>query len=540
MSKKVNLGAVTAYGIARQHGYTGTEAEWLESLKGETGPAGPAGPKGDTGKTGDTGPAGPAGAAGATGPKGESGVYIGSDEPGEDVNVWIDPNGEASGSVYTLPVAGPNQLGGVKPAAKTDEMTHLVGVDADGGLFTELPTKLSQFENDLFYSKKAIALTLKKEDFLYSEADNAFLYESSPSLSWFSEESDIFWKLNITANGETTSMTSEEASVKEFHKTYIGNGSYVIQYICLPLIIANNYSIKANAPADKFSIGFISESVPDDFTIEVYRVDEKRLSDDVLPENLKQIIACSIIDSDEQNLTYTTDINVDQFSSEVMLHPEKYDIHVADIYVNGTHQALSLQYVGKNKQELKFSGIANSNASNPQVKQSTVFASLYADSGTDGNSYVALKLMTPISGVYSKTYTLSNDVSSYSLDISDFKYYRMLKVSIDRVNAVGVNSIINIYYKRSDANSLRSGITVDQKEIVNSSISHTVVSALLFNPTNDSNFVFGHYVDALDTSSSHSSTNSGKSATYINAKYWANISLEKCSAGTTVRIEVFE
>ena len=405
---------------------------------------------------------------------------------------------------------------------------------------TELPTRLSQFENDLFYNKKAIALTLRKEDFLFNDQEGAFIYESSPSLSWFSEESDIFWKLNITANGETTSMTRDEASYKDFSKIDIGDGSYAIRYICLPIVIVNNLSIMSNEPADKFGIVFSTESVPDDFTIEIYRVDEKRLSDDVLPENLKRIITCNITDSDEQNLTYTTDINVDKFSSELMLHPEKYNIHVGDIRIDNDYQSLSLQYVGKNEQELKFSGIANSKASNPQVKQSTVFASLYVDSGTDGSSYVALKLMTPISGMYSTTYTLSNDVSAYSLDISDFKYYRMLKVYIDRVNAVGVNDIINIYYKRSDANYSYNGITVNQKSLVQNMKSHTVVSAFLFNPTNDSNFIFGYYADSLDTSSSHSNRNSGKSETYRDAKYWSNISLGKCSAGTTVRIEVFE
>lgn len=37
---------------------------------------------------------------------------------------------------YTLPIASATQLGGVKPAAKTDEMTQAVGVDDAGGLFT--------------------------------------------------------------------------------------------------------------------------------------------------------------------------------------------------------------------------------------------------------------------------------------------------------------------------------------------------------------------------------------------------------------------
>ncbi|WP_405319777.1 hypothetical protein [Frisingicoccus sp.] len=45
---------------------------------------------------------------------------------------------DLSGTVsYTLPVATPTILGGVKPVAKTDEMTQEIGVDANGGLFTK-------------------------------------------------------------------------------------------------------------------------------------------------------------------------------------------------------------------------------------------------------------------------------------------------------------------------------------------------------------------------------------------------------------------
>lgn len=42
----------TAYEIAVDHGFEGTEAEWLESLKGEQGPQGPQGPQGEPGQDG--------------------------------------------------------------------------------------------------------------------------------------------------------------------------------------------------------------------------------------------------------------------------------------------------------------------------------------------------------------------------------------------------------------------------------------------------------------------------------------------------------
>ena len=54
--------------------------------------------------------------------------YDGSSE----VSVEIPAGG---GSAYELPIASPTTLGGVKPVAKTDEMTQAVGVDADGKLW---------------------------------------------------------------------------------------------------------------------------------------------------------------------------------------------------------------------------------------------------------------------------------------------------------------------------------------------------------------------------------------------------------------------
>lgn len=59
----------------------------VQGIQGEIGPIGPAGPAGEKGDKGDPGE------KGETGPAGDSGVYIGSEEPTNDANVWIDPNG---------------------------------------------------------------------------------------------------------------------------------------------------------------------------------------------------------------------------------------------------------------------------------------------------------------------------------------------------------------------------------------------------------------------------------------------------------------
>ena len=104
--------------------------------QGPQGETGPQGPKGDTGEqgpkgdTGDTGPQGPAGPKGEQGIQGEQGPQGPSGPQGEQ-----GPKGDP-GDTYTLPVASAAALGGVQPAAKTDDMTQAVGVDEAGALWT--------------------------------------------------------------------------------------------------------------------------------------------------------------------------------------------------------------------------------------------------------------------------------------------------------------------------------------------------------------------------------------------------------------------
>ena len=59
----------SAYQLAVEKGFVGTEAEWVASLKGETGPIGPQGEIGPQGLKGETGATGP---QGIQGPKGDN------------------------------------------------------------------------------------------------------------------------------------------------------------------------------------------------------------------------------------------------------------------------------------------------------------------------------------------------------------------------------------------------------------------------------------------------------------------------------------
>ena len=64
----------SAYALAVQLGFTGSEADWIASLKGAKGDKGATGPQGPKGATGATGPQGPQGPTGATGARGATGA----------------------------------------------------------------------------------------------------------------------------------------------------------------------------------------------------------------------------------------------------------------------------------------------------------------------------------------------------------------------------------------------------------------------------------------------------------------------------------
>lgn len=86
----------SAYEIAVENGYTGTEAEWLSSLKGEKGDAGEQGIQGIQGEKGDTGEQG---LQGVPGEKGDPG------EPGKDGTNGTDGKNGVDGSDGYSPTA---------------------------------------------------------------------------------------------------------------------------------------------------------------------------------------------------------------------------------------------------------------------------------------------------------------------------------------------------------------------------------------------------------------------------------------------------
>lgn len=74
--QRTSVTGASAYDLAVQNGFVGTEAEWIASLKGATGDQGPQGPAGSAGSAGPKGDPGTPGADGQDGAAGTNGVGV--------------------------------------------------------------------------------------------------------------------------------------------------------------------------------------------------------------------------------------------------------------------------------------------------------------------------------------------------------------------------------------------------------------------------------------------------------------------------------
>ncbi|PZR78896.1 MAG: hypothetical protein DI537_41660 [Stutzerimonas stutzeri] len=101
----------SAYQVAVSNGFTGTETEWLATLKGDKGDRGDVGPQGPAGADGQDGRDGVDGQEGPQGPAGQDGTdgVDGQDGQGNGTNPYFVANGNNDGSDN----AQADKLGGV-------------------------------------------------------------------------------------------------------------------------------------------------------------------------------------------------------------------------------------------------------------------------------------------------------------------------------------------------------------------------------------------------------------------------------------------
>ena len=122
LSGAQGIQGLSAYQVAVQHGFEGTEAEWLISLKGEKGETGPKGDKGDTGEKGATGERGP---QGLQGERGLQGVQGEQGEPG--IQGPIGPKGEKGDQGERGPQGPQGQIGPQGPKGDTGSGLNIKG-----------------------------------------------------------------------------------------------------------------------------------------------------------------------------------------------------------------------------------------------------------------------------------------------------------------------------------------------------------------------------------------------------------------------------
>lgn len=183
----VNLGRVvgqSAYEIAVENGYVGTEEQWLASLKGakgDTGSQGPEGPQGETGPAGPTGPQGETGATGPQGPKGDTGE-TGPQGPKGDTGATGPAGSYTAGNNITI---------------ENDEISvnELEIEDAETGLGIDVNNEMVDV-----YEK------VENEDYVEGSEDPEYFYNgvrlNSGGIEFYNDASDSSHNLLVTTRGE--------------------------------------------------------------------------------------------------------------------------------------------------------------------------------------------------------------------------------------------------------------------------------------------------------------------------------------------------
>ncbi len=206
----------SAYQVAVDNGFEGTEAQWLASLKGETGATGPQGPQGETGATGATGAQGPQGETGETGPQGPQG------NPGE--TGATGPQGPQGKSAYQ--VAVDNGFSGTEAQwlaliTNVIEIIRRNGValtpDANKAIDIIVPTKVSDIANDLGFLTSHQDISGKEDNSnkvaSMDDVDITRLNDQYPAISLLTVILGAYQKRITISTSEPTSADGSDGDI---------------------------------------------------------------------------------------------------------------------------------------------------------------------------------------------------------------------------------------------------------------------------------------------------------------------------------------
>ena len=198
----------SAYAIAVEHGYEDSEEKWLLSLKGEKGDTGERGEKGDTGLQGERGEKGETGQQGEQGPKGEKGEKGDAGVAGKDGFSPI-ANVVKDGSVITITITDKNG---------TTAVTLTEGAAVDLTPYAKVnyvDEKVQELSDSLTYTLQEHTLSITHLE------DKSHTHENIDTLN---EITDVKWKALWSAQHIHTNITSlnsiSPADITNIHDTF--------------------------------------------------------------------------------------------------------------------------------------------------------------------------------------------------------------------------------------------------------------------------------------------------------------------------------
>ena len=185
----------SAYQIAVEQGYQGSESDWLSSLKGDKGDTGERGEKGDTGLQGERGEKGETGQQGEQGPMGEKGEKGDAGVAGKDGFSPI-ANVVKDGSVITITITDKNG---------TTTVTLTEGAAADLTPYakvTYVDEKVQELSDNLTYTLQEHTLSITDLE------DKSHTHENQSALDQITAAKIAQWDgFGTQINGLSTKVT---------------------------------------------------------------------------------------------------------------------------------------------------------------------------------------------------------------------------------------------------------------------------------------------------------------------------------------------
>ena len=185
----------SAYAIAVEHGYEDSEEKWLLSLKGEKGDTGERGEKGDTGLQGERGEKGETGQQGKQGPTGEKGEKGDAGVAGKDGFSPI-ANVVKDGSVITITITDKN-------GTTTVTLTEGAAVDLTPyAKVTYVDEKVQELSDNLTYTLQEHTLSITHLE------DKSHTHENQSALDQITAAKIAQWDgFGTQINGLSTKVT---------------------------------------------------------------------------------------------------------------------------------------------------------------------------------------------------------------------------------------------------------------------------------------------------------------------------------------------